>query len=78
MANYGGLSIPTTPIPGNVLLTGKNTAYKNWICTSVVDTEVGTFTYSGQTVNVGTSPIEFVMNVPLLGGMDVNPNIFLL
>ena len=76
MANYGGLSIPTIPIPGDVLLTGRNTAYKNWICTSVIDTEMGTFTYSGQSVNVGASPIEFVMNVPLLGGMDSTQTFF--
>ena len=65
--NYGGSSIPTTPIAGGVLYAGRNSAYKGWMCTSVVADEIQSFTYSSQTVNVGTSPIEFIINPQLLG-----------
>ena len=74
--NYGGSSTPTVAIPGDVLLTGINTAYSGWVCTSMIDASVGSFTYSGQSVNTSTSPIEFVMFAPLLGGMDSTQTFF--
>jgi len=68
--NYGGNSIPTIPIGGDVLYAGRNTAYKGWMCSSVVADATQTFTYSSQTVNVSTSPLEFVMYPALIGTVD--------
>ena len=46
--NYGGNSIPTTPIVGTVLITGKDTTYKNYSCTSALATAgSATITYRG-------------------------------
>ena len=47
--NYGGNSIPTTPIVGTVLITGKDTTYKNYSCTSALATHAtnSTITYRG-------------------------------
>ena len=60
--NYGGSSIPTTAIGGETLYDGRNTAYKKWTCTSVVaKATADEFTYSGQTINVGTNPLEFII-----------------
>ena len=36
--NYGGSSTPTYPIGGDVLFGGRNTTYKDWMCTSIVAT----------------------------------------
>jgi len=47
--NYGGNSIPTTPIDGATLLAARGTTYNGWQCTSVYS--VGTsaaFTYMGE------------------------------
>ena len=76
--NYGGSSIPTTPILGSLLLSGQNTAYKNWLCTSVVATAAGdTFLYSGNTITVGLQPLEFIINPQLLGtGTDAGQTFF--
>ena len=47
--NYGGNSIPTTPIDGATLLAANGSTYRNWKCTSVysVGTSAG-FTYEGE------------------------------
>jgi len=61
--NYGGSSIPTTPIGGAALLAGKNTTYKNYKCTTAVG---GTnFIYDGVTITTSSNvPIELVMSPP--------------
>jgi hypothetical protein len=47
--NYGGNSIPTTPIDGATLLASKTTTYKNWKCTSVYGNAASaSFTYMGE------------------------------
>ena len=66
--NYGGASIPTTPITGSALVTGKGTTYKNYMCTTVLGTSASsTFTYKGVAVPVpqeGT--IELIVSPPQL------------
>tara|TARA_R110000824_G_scaffold226398_2_gene414181 strand:- start:812 stop:1180 length:369 start_codon:yes stop_codon:yes gene_type:complete len=74
--NYGGSSIPTTAVGGAVMNAGKHTAYSGWVCTSVVGDAAQTFLYSGQTINVGTSPVEFVMHPNLIGAVDVGLTFF--
>ena len=54
--NYGGSSLPTTPIGGDVLYSEKNGTYKNWVCTTVVGSaETANFTYEGNVYYVNTS-----------------------
>ena len=54
--NYGGSSIPTTPIGGDVLYSEKNGTYKHWVCTTVVGTAAtANFTYEGNVYHVNTS-----------------------
>ena len=54
--NYGGSSLPTTPIGGDVLYSEKNGTYKNWVCTTVVGTAAtANFTYEGNVYHVNTS-----------------------
>tara|TARA_R110002110_G_scaffold215074_1_gene428981 strand:- start:520 stop:876 length:357 start_codon:yes stop_codon:yes gene_type:complete len=74
--NYGGSSIPTTAVGGAVMNAGKNTAYSGWLCTSVVGDAAQTFLYSGQTINVGTSPVEFIMHPNLIGTVDAGLTFF--
>ena len=61
--NYGGSSIPTTPIAGATLVSGKLTTYKDYKCTTAVG---GTnFVYNGVTILTGSDvPIELVMSPP--------------
>ena len=64
--NYGGNSIPTTPIGGVALLSGKITTYANYKCTAALD---GTsFVYKGVTVTMPTdgSMVEMVISPPHL------------
>tara|TARA_R110002110_G_scaffold251712_2_gene467562 strand:+ start:1259 stop:1609 length:351 start_codon:yes stop_codon:yes gene_type:complete len=64
--NYGGSSIPTTPITGAALLTGKNTTYKNYMCTTAVGGD--SFVYKGVSITTSSDvPIEMVISPPLLG-----------
>tara|TARA_R110001606_G_scaffold206402_1_gene354126 strand:- start:191 stop:565 length:375 start_codon:yes stop_codon:yes gene_type:complete len=54
--NYGGSSLPTTPIGGDVLYSGKNGTYKHWVCTTVVGSAAtANFTYDGNVYHVNTS-----------------------
>ena len=65
--NYGGSSIPTTPIDGATLAAAATTTYQYWECTSVYS--VGTsaaFTYNGE-----------VFTLPVIGDrldMVINPS----
>ena len=36
--NYGGNSLPTTPIGGELLFNGRLTTYSNWVCSKIVAT----------------------------------------
>jgi hypothetical protein len=49
--NFGGNSIPTEPVDAFALYQGRETKYKDWLCTKVI-TARGTsdFTYKGVTV----------------------------
>jgi hypothetical protein len=54
--NYGGSSLPTTPIGGDVLYSEKNGTYKHWVCTTVVGSAAtANFTYEGNVYHVNTS-----------------------
>ena len=60
--NYGGSSLPTTPIAGATLVSGKLTTYKNYKCTSALD---GTnFVYEGVTIVMPTdgSVVDMVIS----------------
>jgi len=63
--NYGGNSIPTTPIGGVALLAGKLTTYANYKCTTAVG---GTnFVYKGVTITTSSNvPVEMVISPPHL------------
>jgi len=64
--NYGGNSIPTTPIGGAALIVGKDTTYKDYTCTSINGTAAtGTFTYNGvvMAIDAGHS-IDLVVYPP--------------
>ena len=63
--NYGGNSIPTTPIGGVALLAGKLTTYANWKCTTAIG---GTsFVYQGITITTSSNvPVEMVISPPQL------------
>jgi hypothetical protein len=51
--NYGGNSIPTTPLNVAQVLTLGSTTYKNYNCTSVIASAASaTFTYEGQAIAV--------------------------
>ena len=51
--NYGGNSIPTTPLNGTQVLALGSTTYKNYNCTSVIASAASaTFTYEGQAIAV--------------------------
>ena len=54
--NYGGNSLPTTPIAGDLLYGGRETTYANWECTKIVGTAAtANFTYEGTVFAVNTS-----------------------
>jgi len=54
--NYGGNSLPTTPIGGELLFNGRLTTYSNWVCTKIVATAAtANFTYEGTVYPVNTS-----------------------
>ena len=60
--NYGGSSLPTTPVPGAALVSGNKTVYKNFKCTTALD---GTsFVYDGVTIIMPTdgTPVEMVIS----------------
>ena len=60
--NYGGSSLPTTPIAGAALVLGKSNVYKNFTCTAALD---GTsFVYMGTTITMPADGqmIEMVIN----------------
>ena len=66
--NYGGTSVPTTPIPGNTLWSGRNTTYKDYSCKAYVGNANNlTFTYEGQTILATTSYVEVIIRPPSLG-----------
>ena len=67
--NYGGSSIPTTPIAGGTLLTGKATTYANYMCTSVLSIGASaTFTYKGVVIPMATvgSKLDLIIEPRLL------------
>ena len=54
--NYGGNSLPTTPIAGDLLYGGRETTYATWECTKIVGTAAtANFTYEGTVFAVNTS-----------------------
>ena len=65
--NYGGNSLPTTPISGNTLWNGRLTTYANWECTKIVGTlATANFTYEGtvypiNTDSAGNSSIDMLI-----------------
>tara|TARA_R110000765_G_scaffold70987_1_gene137815 strand:- start:442 stop:804 length:363 start_codon:yes stop_codon:yes gene_type:complete len=68
--NYGGNSIPTTPVGGDLITTA---AYANYKCTSVYATTASAvFIYNGVTINlpvVGDS-IDLLMSSGGISGTD--------
>ena len=64
--NYGGNSIPTKPILGSTLVTGKNTTYKNYACTTILGTATNsTFTYEGQAITLDAdTQVELLIYPP--------------
>ena len=53
--NYGGNSLPTTPISGDTLWSGRLTTYANWECTKIVGTlATANFTYEGTVYHINT------------------------
>jgi len=75
--NFGGNSIPTTPVDANALVAGASTTYKDWKCTKIV-TNRGTaaFTYNGVVVLPSTTPagtsVDLVMTPHLVGAIIVD------
>ena len=66
VGNYGGSSLPTTPIAGAALILGNSNVYKNFTCTAALD---GTsFVYKGVTITMPTdgSMVEMVISPPLV------------
>ena len=54
--NFGGNSLPTTPIGGELLFNGRLTTYSNWVCSKIVATAAtANFTYEGTVYPVNTS-----------------------
>ena len=54
--NYGGNSIPTTPIGADALWNGRNTTYKNYKCTTIVaSANTSHFTYKGVQYTIGAA-----------------------
>ena len=54
--NYGGSSIPTVPVGGNLITTA---AYKDYKCTSAYATQAnGAFTYGGVTFNENSNALS--------------------
>ena len=68
--NYGGNSLPTIPIPGTALVSGKKTVYKNFMCTTALDGVA--FIYDGVLITMPTdgSMVEMVISPPLVSGVD--------
>tara|TARA_R110000851_G_scaffold319932_3_gene484564 strand:+ start:4780 stop:5139 length:360 start_codon:yes stop_codon:yes gene_type:complete len=68
--NYGGNSLPTTPIVGTVLLSGNITTYKDWKCTTALDGVA--FEYAGVLITMPTdgSTVEMVISPPSLSAVD--------
>jgi len=66
--NYGGNSIPTTPILGSTLVTGKNTTYKDWACTTILGTAGSSvFLYEGQSITLDAdTQVELLIYPPRL------------
>tara|TARA_R100001443_G_scaffold108455_1_gene118890 strand:- start:540 stop:902 length:363 start_codon:yes stop_codon:yes gene_type:complete len=62
--NYGGSSIPTTPIGGTTLYDSRNTTYKTYACTGVVaSATTATFQVGGVTFNLGEAEnIDLLLN----------------
>ena len=68
--NYGGSSIPTVPVAGNLITTA---AYKDYKCTSAYATTAsGSFTYNGVTINLAAvgDTIDLVMWASKIGSTD--------
>jgi hypothetical protein len=68
--NYGGNSIPTTPVGGNLITTA---AYANYKCTSAyMTTATGVFTYNGNIFNFGAvgDSVEFLMDATGISATD--------
>tara|TARA_R110000765_G_scaffold93823_2_gene176968 strand:- start:2611 stop:2982 length:372 start_codon:yes stop_codon:yes gene_type:complete len=67
--NYGGNSIPTTPIAGSTLLTGAGTTYSAWTCTKAIATTVAaTFTVDGVAIPISTigDSVDLIFTAPNL------------
>ena len=68
--NYGGNSIPTTPVGGNLITTA---AYANYKCTTAyMTTASGVFTYNGNIFNFGAvgDSVEFAMDASGISSTD--------
>ena len=61
--NFGGNSIPTTPISGGTLYNGRNTTYKDWKCTNMVTNATsGIIYYEGLTIPIAKGQtLEFLL-----------------
>ena len=64
--NYGGNSIPTTPIEGGALVTGKDSTYKHYACTSALATAgSATITYRNVAMPLANGhTLDLVFNPP--------------
>jgi len=60
--NYGGLSNPTTPIPGDALYSGRSTSYLNWKCTLMQADAAGDVVIDGLNVYVAAG-VQSVINI---------------
>lgn len=74
--NFGGNSIPTTPIDANALVSGASTTYKDWKCTKVImqrGSAPAAFIYNGVTVVGSTSlygtTVDLIMDPSLVGAV---------
>ena len=70
--NFGGNSIPTTPVDANALIAGASTTYKDWKCTKIISNRgTGPFIYDGVTVlpngTPGGTSIDLIMDPSLVG-----------
>ena len=71
--NYAGNSLPTTPIAGDTLYTGRYTTYENYVCTKVyANAAAAAFTYNGQAFLMDEGDVvEMVINP---SGLAATPN----
>lgn len=64
--NFGGNSLATTPIEGSVLISGKDSTYKHYACTSALATAASaTITYRNVAMPLAEGhTLELVFNPP--------------